>query len=148
MSTFDSEPIETGIVEAFAYHTNASKNATPDGFDQSTTAQQPGQANQSSEALRAAESYIRAGWWTFPGKRSNHDERDKHPITGWSWTKRHLSLAEAPQYFDKDQHNVLVALGENSRNLTDIDLDWPEAAAAAEVVFEDLPSFRTQRQTP
>src|ERR1700722_3314143 len=129
---FDGDRIDTGIEEAFADRANTSKDATHAAYQPGLDADR---TNQRSEALKAAENYIRAGWWTFPGKRSNHDERDKHPITGWSWTKRHLSLAEAPQYFDKDQHNVLVALGENSRNLTDIDLDWPEAAAAAEVVF-------------
>src|ERR1700729_172990 len=113
MGMFENDRVETGIEEAAAYVANQIKTTgpKPDGFDQSTTAPQPGldadQAYRSSEALKAAEGYIRAGWWTFPGKRGNHDERDKHPITGWSWTKRHLSLAEAPQYFDKDQHNVL-----------------------------------------
>jgi virulence-associated protein E/bifunctional DNA primase/polymerase-like protein len=144
MSTFDSEPIETGIVEAFAYHTNASKTTMPPplgGFAQSSAAQQPGQAKHVSNTLKAAETYIRAGWRTFPGKRGNHDQRDKQPMAGWLWKKTQLTLADAPKYFDADQHNVLIALGDSSRNLVDIDLDWHEAAAAAEVIFDDLPSF-------
>src|SRR5260370_877360 len=84
---------------------------------------------------KAAESYIRGGWHTFPGKRSN-----KKPKAGWSWKKHKLTLADAPKYFDSDQHNILVALGENSGNLADIDLDWPEAAAAADIIFKDFPS--------
>jgi len=147
MSMFDTFPIETGIEEAAAYRADAPKGPTPapDGFAHSTAAERPGlnagQADHLSETLKAAETYIRAGWKTFPGKRGNHDQRDKQPMTGWSWTRNHLTLADAPKYFDKDQHNALVALGENSGNLTDIDLDWPEAAAAADIIFNDLPSF-------
>ena len=109
--------VETGIEEAFADLANASKDAmpAPDGFANSTAVGQPGvnagQAAQSSETLKAAESYIRAGWKTFPGKRGYHDQRDKEPVAGWSWTKQHLTLADAPTYFDRDQHNVLVVLG-------------------------------------
>jgi len=144
--TFDGSRIETGIEEAVAY-ANATKGATsaPDGPANSTPADQPGlnagQANQSSETLKAAESYIRAGWRTFPGKRGNHDRRDKEPKAGWLWKKAQLKLADAPKYFNQDQHNVLVALGKGSGNLIDIDLDWPEAGAAAAAIFNDLPSF-------
>ena len=144
MSTFDSEPIETGIEETFADRAKTSKITMPpeaDGFAQSSAAQQPGQPNHASEALKAAESYIRVGWKVFPGKRGNHDERDKQPLAGWAWTKRHLSSTEAPQHFDTDQNNVLVVLGKDSGNLTDIDLDWPEAVAAGDIAFGDLPSF-------
>src|SRR6266851_6259903 len=146
-SMFDPCTIETGIEEAAAELANASKDAMPasDTLGNSTAAQQPGvnagQVDHISETLKAAESYIRAGWRTFPGKRGNHDHRDKEPVAGWSWKKRHLTLADAPTYFDRDQHNVLVALGNVSGNLTDIDLDWPEAAAAADIIFNDLPSF-------
>jgi hypothetical protein len=133
----------TGIEEAFAYLANASKH--PQSAPASSGPQQPGastgQAAQSSETLKAAENYIRAGWKTFPGKRGNHDHHDKEPLAGWPWTKRHLTLAEAATYFDKDQYNVLVPLGEKSGNLIDIDLDWPEAAAAADAIFGNLPSF-------
>jgi Virulence-associated protein E/Bifunctional DNA primase/polymerase, N-terminal len=129
--------IETGLEEAFAELANASKGATPAPDGLANTAQ----VAQSSETLKAAQSYIRVGWKTFPGKRGNRDQRDKEPKTGWSWIKDQLTLADALKYFDKDQHNVLVALGENSGNLIDIDLDWIEAAAAADIAFNDLPSF-------
>jgi hypothetical protein len=138
--------VETGIEEPACY-AGASKGATPapDGFDQSTAPQLPGlkagQANHISETLKAAESYIRAGWRTFPGKRGNHDHRDKQPKAGWLWKNTQLTLADAPKYFGADQHNVLVALGKSSANLIDIDLDWPEATAAADVLLNDLPSF-------
>ena len=52
-----------------------------------------------------------------------------------------MTLTDAKNYFAEDQHNILVALGKDSANLTDIDLDWPEAGAAAAVIFNDLPSF-------
>jgi len=140
--------IDTGIEEALAHLASVSKDpsSTPDGSVQSKAAEQPRPAaddpgHHVGETLKAAQSYIRADWKTFPGKRGNHDHRDKEPLAGWSWTKRHLTLAEAATYFDKDQFNVLVALGENSGNLIDIDLDWPEAAAAADIIFNDLPSF-------
>jgi putative DNA primase/helicase len=99
-------------------------------------AKQGGATPQSSETLTAAEGYIRAGWHVFPGKR-----RDKKPKTGWSWTKEKLTVADAPKYFDKDQHNVMVALGKASDDLVDIDLDWIEATAAADLLMGDLPSF-------
>jgi Bifunctional DNA primase/polymerase, N-terminal len=134
MSMSETDSIHTGIEEAAA-PAAASKSAN------SGAAQHPGvtagQAdNHVSETLKAAQSYIGAGWKTFPGKR-----RGKEPTTGWSWKKRHLAFVEAPAYFDKDQHNVLVVLGSISGNLIDIDLDWPEAAEAADLVFNDLPSF-------
>jgi hypothetical protein len=136
MSTLENDWVETGLEEAFKDAMSA-----PDGLTSSTTVeQQPssgsGEAAQRSETLKAAESYIRAGWKTFPGKRGN-----KEPVKRWSWKNRHLTLADAPTYFDKDQHNVLVVLGSDSGNLTDIDLDWPEAVAAADIIFNDLPSF-------
>lgn len=139
--------IETGIKEAAADLAAAAAEATSTSgrHANSTSARQPGgnttQAAHISDALKAAESYIRAGWRTFPGKRGNHDHRDKEPLAGWSWKKRHLTLADAPTYFDKDQHNVLVVLGSTSGNLTDLDLDWPEAVAAADLIFNGLPSF-------
>jgi hypothetical protein len=143
MSSAENEPIETGIEEAFAYHANPTNSIglAPDGIQPSSGAKQPPPPADdvdhcASETLKAAESYIRAGWKTFPGKRAG-----KEPVTGWSWKSRHLTLADAPTHFDKDQRNVLVVLGSGSGNLTDIDLDWPEAAAAADIVFNDLPSF-------
>jgi predicted P-loop ATPase len=120
MSMFETDRIDTGIEEA-AEQTGVNAD-DPD--------------HHVSETLKAAQSYLGAGWKTFPGKRGN-----KEPVTGWSWKNRHLTLADAPTYFDKDQHNVLVVLGNDSGNLTDIDLDWPEAAAAASVIFNNLPSF-------
>ena len=136
MSMFENEPVETGIEEASAHIADAPKDPrpAPDASVQSNAdAEQPRPAaddldHHVSETLKAAESYIRAGWKTFPGKRAS-----KEPVKGWSWKNRHLTLADAPTYFDKDQHNVLVVLGSDSGNLIDIDLDWPEAVAAADV---------------
>jgi P4 family phage/plasmid primase-like protien len=137
MTMFETERVETGIEEAFA---DRSAGATPGDLQpaskpQSRTAS--GDPDQRvSGTLKAAESYIRAGWRTFPGKRAG-----KEPVTGWPWKNQHLTLADAPTYFDKDQYNILVVLGNDSGNLIDIDLDWGEAAAAADIVFNDLPSF-------
>jgi hypothetical protein len=143
MSMLENEAVETGVEEAAAALANPTKGTepAPDDFQTSSGAEQPRLADDDpdhhvSETLKAAESYIRAGWKTFPGKRGN-----KEPVTGWSWKNRHLALAEAPHYFDRDQHNVHVVLGRDSGDLTDIDLDWPEAAAAASVIFNSFPSF-------
>jgi hypothetical protein len=143
MSAFEHERVETGIEEAFAYHANPTNSTglAPDEVQPSSEAKQPPPPADdvdhcASETLKAAGSYLRAGWKTFPGRRAG-----KEPMAGWSWKQRHLTLGEAPTYFDKDQHNVLVVLGNDSGNLTDMDLDWPEAAAAADIIFKDYPSF-------
>lgn len=140
MSMLEEERVETGIEQAVACLAKGTGPA-PGDFQLSSGAQRPRPAADDpdhyiSETLKAAESYLRAGWKTFPGKRCN-----KEPVTGWSWKNRHLTPADAPAYFDKDQSNVLVVLGSDSGNLTDIDLDWPEATAAADIIFDDLPSF-------
>ena len=96
----------------------------------------PAQASQSSGTTTTAKSYMCRGWHVFPGQRGK-----KTPTKGWPWTKKRLSLADAPEYFDRDQHNVLVALGSASGDLTDIDLDWIEATAAADLVMSQCPSF-------
>jgi P4 family phage/plasmid primase-like protien len=139
MST-ETEHVETGIEEAFA-EIAATRKSTPSNWQPSSEAQQPppasaGSDRHVSETFTAAESYIHGGWKTFPGKRGG-----KEPLAGWSWKCRHLALADAPTYFGKDQCNVLVVLGSDSGNLTDVDLDWPEATAAADFIFDDLPSF-------
>jgi hypothetical protein len=136
---FENDRVETGIEEAAPHLIAPAKD------DRAHIAQWP-ETNGDSvvprrDALEAAESYIRAGWKTFPGKRGNYDHRDKEPVGGWSWKNHHLTLVDAPTYFGKDEHNVLVVLGHDSGNLTDIDLDWPEACAAADVIFSDLPPF-------
>ena len=95
-----------------------------------------GKSQQGSETLRAAEKYIRSGWHVFPGNR-----HEKTPRKGWSWTKHKLTLDDASQYFEEDQHNVLVALGTASNHLVDVDLDWVEATAAADLLMSALPSF-------
>ena len=91
--------IETGIEEAGAYLASVSKDPSPapDVFGQSNAdAEQPRLADDPdhhvSETLKAAETYIRAGWKTFPGKRGYHDQRDKEPKAGWSWKKNQLTL--------------------------------------------------------
>jgi hypothetical protein len=127
--------IDTGLAEAAAYVAVSPQHGTP-APNVSTK-----QLELASETMKAAENYVRVGWKTFPGKRGHRDHRDKEPKAGWSWTKEHLTLADIPIYFGNNQHNVLVALGEISGNLIDVDLDWPEAAAAADVIFKDLPSF-------
>jgi hypothetical protein len=136
MKKFDDEPLETGFEAASAYVARSNQEC-------GHTTQSPSAPHKAacSEALKAANSYIRAGWKTFPGKRGNHDHRDKEPVAGWRWKTHHLSLADAPAYFGNEENNVLVMLGSDSGNLTDLDLDWPEAVVAADVIFDDLPSF-------
>ena len=98
--------------------------------------QESGMGPQGSETLTTAEAYIRAGWHVSPGNR-----REKTPKKGWSWTKHKLILADASQYFDGDDHNVLVTLGKASSDLVDVDLDWVEATAAADLLMPAMPSF-------
>src|SRR5437773_1098898 len=100
------DAVDTGIEEAAAYLAKALQDGTVAAgvVANSTPTDQPGlktgQGERTGETLKAAESYIRAGWNTFPGKRGNHDRRDKEPKTGWSWKRGKLTLADAPKYFD------------------------------------------------
>lgn len=134
------KPTDTGIVAAVtAMQTQALKPDMPSSQPDASAYQvkhSGGENPQAADALKAAEIYIRAGWHVFPGNR-----REKTPMTGWSWTKNKLALADAPEYFANDQHNVLVALGKASDDVVDIDLDWIEATAAADLLMRALPSF-------
>lgn len=134
---FDNDRVETGIEEAAVHLISPAKDDCAHAAPSSRAAD----AAARCKTLRAAESYIRAGWKTFPGKRGNHDHRDKEPLAGWQWRTNHVSLADAPTYFGNNYNNVLVVLGRDSGNLIDLDLDWAEAGAAADVIFGDLPSF-------
>lgn len=130
-------PIDTGLAAAFAAMQQRAKlDSLPPHQSGADQLNHGSSASQRSSALRAAEDYIARGWHVVPGNL-----RAKTPKTGWPWTKKKLALADAPMYFANNQHNVLVALGEASHDLVDIDLDWVEATAAADLLMQDLPSF-------
>jgi hypothetical protein len=63
--------------------------------------------------------YKDAGWDIFPLK-------DKHPRVKWS------SAFKGPW---SEADNIGVALGKRSNGLTDLDLDWPEAAGVASLLI-------------
>jgi hypothetical protein len=73
------------------------------------------------DPLQVALSYIARGWNPVPVSR-----KTKMPI-GREWQKRVLTAATAARYFNGAAINVGVQLGPNSHDLTDADLDCPEA---------------------
>ena len=76
-------------------------------------------------ALEAALAYIARGWSPIP-----IPHRQKGPLID-SWQNIRITTETAPQYFNGEPQNVGVILGKASGGLTDIDLDCPEAVAAA-----------------
>jgi hypothetical protein len=76
-------------------------------------------------ALEIALEYIASGWAVVPVPH-----KSKRPV-GEAWQKLRITEADAPQWFNGEAQNIGVLLGEASAGLTDIDLDWPEARAAA-----------------
>jgi len=75
----------------------------------------------------AALRYLRRGWKVVPIPRGS-----KHPILQ-GWPNLRLDDAEIGKYFEDEEGNVGLILGEPSGNLVDVDLDAPEALVAAEI---------------
>lgn len=75
--------------------------------------------------LEAALAYIAKGWNPTPIK-----PRDKKPVHT-DWPDIVIDATTAPRHFRKPDLNIGVVLGPTSNGLTDIDLDCPEACAAA-----------------
>jgi len=75
--------------------------------------------------LETALEYIGRGWSPVPVPH-----KSKGP-TANAWQKLRITEADAPQWFNGEAQNIGVLLGEASGGLTDADLDWPEARAAA-----------------
>lgn len=86
-------------------------------------------------ALEAALTYIAAGWSVVP-----IPHRQKRPaLTDWQALR--ITTADAPQFFNGAPLNIGVILGAPSGGLTDIDLDTPEAIAAAPFFLERTRTF-------
>ena len=93
----------------------------------SQRANEPSQsATDDPPCLRGARNYVRRGWRVVPVPRSN----GKAPNIP-DWPKLQIAEADLPRYFGAGQ-NVGIILGESSAGLVDVDLDTPEAIAAAE----------------
>jgi hypothetical protein len=80
-----------------------------------------------------ADAYDKRGWCPIKLKA-----KSKAPPKGWA--EQHLTGETAARFFDTDD-NIGVRLGDPSHGLVDLDLDWPEAVAPADVVFANLPAF-------
>jgi hypothetical protein len=79
--------------------------------------------------LEIAQDYIARGWNPVP-----IPYRKKKPVTD-GWQQRIVSTETAHQYFNSAPMNIGVQLGANSRGLTDVDLDCPEACAIAPYIL-------------
>ena len=89
-------------------------------------------------AAEAARAYAAAGFAPVP---IPHGE--KRPVLD-GWQKLRLRPAEAPNYFKGAPQNIGLILGVGG--LVDVDLDSPEAAAAARELLPETP-FRYGRQS-
>ncbi len=85
----------------------------------------PAPTGDAPSPLAVALDYIERGWSPIPiGFRS------KAPSLP-GWTDLRISADEASRYFNGAPANIGVVLGQNSSGLSDVDLDCPEAIAAA-----------------
>ncbi|HEU4711934.1 MAG TPA: phage/plasmid primase, P4 family [Pyrinomonadaceae bacterium] len=75
--------------------------------------------------IEIARSYLHQGWMPLPVPF-----RSKNPAFK-DWQKFRVSEAELPKYFNGEQQNIGVLLGQASSNLIDIDLDCDEAIVLA-----------------
>ena len=81
--------------------------------------------------LDTARTYARRGWAVVP-----IPAREKGPnLKGWESLR--LTPDDLPRYFNGRPQNVGVILGEPSGGLVDLDLDTPEAVAAAPYLAPD-----------
>jgi len=76
-------------------------------------------------SLDFARSYIKRSWNPVPIPHGDKQPSDK------GWQDRVIDEASAQQYFNGKAQNIGVILGPTSNGLTDVDLDCPEAVAAA-----------------
>ncbi len=81
------------------------------------------------DMLSAIRDYIDRGWSPIP-----IPHRAKGPLID-AWQDLRITAQTAPNYFNGVKQNVGVILGKASRGLTDIDLDCPEAIAAAPYIL-------------
>jgi hypothetical protein len=90
-------------------------------------------------AREAAAEYVRRGFAPVPVPH-----REKRPTLP-EWQKLRLTLADIPQYFNGREQNIGLILGIGpGGGLVDVDLDAPEAVAAARELLPDT-AFRYGR---
>ncbi|HEY7300597.1 MAG TPA: bifunctional DNA primase/polymerase, partial [Xanthobacteraceae bacterium] len=95
--------------------------------------------------LAYARDYIGRGWHVLPLAPTSKD-----PIEGWQWSKQRVDEQLCEFLFANATNNIGIALGDPSKGLIDIDLDWPEARDIADALISpDLPAFgrETARRT-
>ncbi|RWE21149.1 MAG: hypothetical protein EOS41_27300 [Mesorhizobium sp.] len=83
---------------------------------------------------QAAKAYVQRGWEPIPLRNQS-----KQPAGPWkdprSWDDASIVAAFS------GGSNIGIALGERSGDLVDIDFDWSEAAALAQYLLPEFPSF-------
>jgi hypothetical protein len=77
---------------------------------------------------QAAEFYVRKGMFPVP-----IPTREKKPVID-DWPALRLTKSDLPRYFNGKTQNIGLILGDE-RGTTDVDLDCPEAIAAARNLF-------------
>src|SRR5262249_54519653 len=86
--------------------------------------------------LEIAEEYLQNGWMSIP-----IPYREKNPNrAGWQ-TLRLNSREEIAKYFNGGAQNIGILLGEPSRNLVDVDLDWIECLPFARIFLPNTRQF-------
>jgi hypothetical protein len=88
-----------------------------------------------STALDAAFSYISHGLAVVP-----IPYREKGPVIK-SWQKPRITVEDAPRYFNGAPQNIGAILGLAPAYTTDLDLDCPEAIAAAPYLLPRTATF-------
>ncbi|GMV70291.1 MAG: hypothetical protein DYG93_13125 [Leptolyngbya sp. PLA2] len=100
-----------------------------------------GIANQQTARRAAADYRVMMKWKPFP-----LPPLTKRARKGWP------EQAERPMAQLQDEFvpgcNLGIALGETSGGLSDVDCDWPEAAALAPHLFPDFPRFGREGRPP
>jgi hypothetical protein len=78
-----------------------------------------------ADVLKIALDYIALGWAPIP-----IPFKTKHPVVK-KWQEMRITKSGATQHFNSAPQNIGVLMGAPSAGLTDVDLDCPEAVAAA-----------------
>jgi hypothetical protein len=86
-------------------------------------------AGESNDMLEAALTYIARGWAPIPVPH-----RQKGPVID-GWQHLRITAETAPGYFNGGGQGLGVIVGKASGGLTDLDLDSPEAIAAAPYIL-------------
>ena len=86
-------------------------------------------AESAPVVLTAALDYIARGWSPIP-----IPHREKGPLID-AWQDVRVNAETAAAYFNRAKQNVGIILGKASGGLTDLDLDCPEAIAAAPYIL-------------